>query len=270
MIRKLLIIFLLLLSVFTYSQKQKILISGKVLDSIGNVKNANIINLNTNQGTFSFDNGRFKIYASEGDSLRISNIQYHSQKIIINKETITNKALIVQLKSNTYVLDAFELKKNNLIGKLAIDLKSVPTNNRRKLLKSNMDFSNVDFSLVDHRIDANIRAKAPKVNTVSNSYSGVNISSLIGGLLPGKKFKKSKSMDEKFDREKALRTKILAKLGESFFFEKLKIPQKKLNHFLDYCSPLNVAKMYKENKILELIETFQKESILYLKIIEKE
>jgi len=270
MYKKLLTIFLFLITITSLSQENKTLISSRILDSLGVVKNANILNLKSNQGTFSSDSGRFEIYVSKGDTISVSSIQHITQKITITKEIIDNKGLVIILKPNIYVLDEFELKRHNLTGKLALDVKNMPTDEKYILLKKNMDFSNVDFSLTDHRIDANDRSESKVVNTVANSYSGLDAGGIITGLFSSKKFKKSKLLDKKFDRKKALGNKILLELGEAFFFEKLKIPEEKYYHFLDYCDYLDIDKIYNENKLFKLIEIFQKESISYLEIIKEE
>ena len=267
--KKLLLLFLFFVTFTSLSQENKTFISGRVLDSLGIVKNANIINLKTNQGTFSFDDGRFKIFVSLGDSVRISTIQHISQKIVINKEVIDNKALIVRLKFNTYILDEFELKRNHLTGSLLADIKQVPTNKKDALLKSNMSFSNVDFSLVDQRIDANNSAKPPKGNTVPNSFSGLNIGGILKSIFTSKKLIKIQETDKKIDQKKEFSTKILSELGEAFFFDKLKTPKENYFHFIEYCAHLDVEQMYDKNKLLEIIVLYQKESILYLKILNK-
>ncbi|WP_244183238.1 carboxypeptidase-like regulatory domain-containing protein [Polaribacter sejongensis] len=102
------------------SQERQTLISGKVVDSLGTVKNVNIINLKTNKGTFSSDDGVFKIYAKEGDSLQISSVQHITRKLRISKEIINNKFMTIRLGTNTFVLDEFELKKHHLIGRLGV------------------------------------------------------------------------------------------------------------------------------------------------------
>ena len=98
--KKILTIFLFVITLPSLSQNNGTLISSRILDSLGIVKNANIINLNTNQGTFSSDAGRFQIYAKKGDTLRISSIQHITQKIKITPQIIENKALIIILKPN--------------------------------------------------------------------------------------------------------------------------------------------------------------------------
>ena len=124
-----------------FSQEKNKIITGKILDSLGIVKNANVINLKTNQGTFSNDNGIFRIFVSEGDTLSLSSIQHISKKVIITKNIIENRKMNIRIKYNIYSLDEFELKRHNLIGRLSIDTKNVPTNKRDSLLKNVMNFS---------------------------------------------------------------------------------------------------------------------------------
>jgi hypothetical protein len=264
MVKRLLQLYLFFLTVTIVSQEKEILLSGKIVDSLGIVKNANIINLKTNQGTFSLDDGRFQIFVSEGDTLRISSVQHITKKISIAKQITYSKSIIIKLKSNTYVLDAFDLKRNNLSGRLGIDIKDIPTNRRDSLLNNVMDFSNVNFSHKDFKIDETARLKPAIVNTVPNSFSGGG----AGATIP---FKDKESLLRKELRRKmAVPNKILSTLGEQFFFEELKIPKDNYFHFLDYCNPLDIERLHKEGNILELIKIFQKESMTYLQIIKKE
>jgi len=262
--KKLLQLSVFFITLISVSQEKKIILYGKISDSIGSVKNANIINLNSNQGTFSFEDGRFEIYVSEGDSLRISTIQYITKIIKITKEIIHQQKLIITLKPNTYVLDSFDLKRNNLMGRLGVDLKDVPTDIKDSLLRDVMDFSKINFKQKDYTIDEIERMKPSIVNTVPNSLAGAG----AGATIP---FKDKESLLRKeLARKKAVPYKILSELGEQFFFEELKIPKDNYFHFLDYCNPLGIENLQKENKILELIKIFQKESVPYLKLIKKE
>ncbi|MGJ8745894.1 hypothetical protein [Polaribacter sp.] len=270
MIKKILLTFLVLgITNATFSQGQKTILYGKIVDSLDVVKNANIINLKTNKGTFSLDDGTFAIQVSLGDSLHISSIQHRTKKIIISKSILVNKSATFYLKSNTYILDEFELKRNNLIGILGIDSKRVPKNRKDSLLKDAMNFSNVDFSQKDSRIDANNRATPPIAVTVANQYSGLNIGNLVKILNPFKKQKRIKFKEEDLNPNNTLPIQLLSELGDEFFFEKLKIPKENYLLFLEYCHLSELEELYKNNKILDLIEILQKESISYLKIIKK-
>tara|TARA_B110001454_G_scaffold179972_1_gene173403 strand:+ start:788 stop:1582 length:795 start_codon:yes stop_codon:yes gene_type:complete len=264
MTKKTLQLFLLFFTGISLSQEKEILIAGQIVDSLSIVKNANIINLKTKQGTFSSDNGNYGIFVSIGDSLQISSIQHITRTITVSKENIEKKHLKIKLKPNTYVLEEFELKRNHLMGRLGVDVNAVPTDKKDSLLRNVMDFSNIDFKSKDFKIDEMDTSKPPIVNTVPNSFSGAGGSAKIP-------FKDHESILRKeLNRKKAVPHKILTELGEHFFIEELKIPKENYFHFLEYCNPLGIENLHKENKILELIKIFQKESVSYLKIIKKE
>ncbi|WP_158838590.1 hypothetical protein [Polaribacter sp. L3A8] len=266
MVKKLFTILVFFVTFTTLSQETKILLSGKVIDSLGIVKNANIINIQTNQGTFSSDDGRFRIFVSEGDSLQVSTVQHITKKIRITKTIKDLKSLTVTLTSTTYVLDAFDLKRNDLMGRLTADLKEVPRNRKDSLLSKVLDFSNINFKQKDPTIDAVVKAKPPTVNTVPNSFGGAG----AGAKIPFRDSERLWALRKKLERKKQFPYKIMSKLGEKFFFEKLKIPVDQYFHFLEYCNPLGIEELHKEKRILELIKIFQKESVPYLKIIKKE
>ena len=164
MLKKIFFISLFTITTCSFSQERNVLITGDLIDSLGIVKNANIINLTTNQGTFSSDNGRFRIFVSKGDSLRISSIQHTTKKIIITKQIINQKTLKVQLKLNTYVLDEFDLKRHYLTGRLGVDIKDVPKNKKDSILRSVMDFSKVNMKIVeaDDYTDKRVRPQLVK------------------------------------------------------------------------------------------------------------
>lgn len=268
MAKKILTTILIFFTFFCFSQQRKTMINGKVLDSLGVVKNANIINLKTNQGTFSSDNGIFRIFVSEGDSLQISSIQHITKKIIIKKQQLKSKTVLIKLKSNIYVLDEFDLKRHNLTGRLGIDSKSVPIDKKEEKLRKVLDFSMIDFTKKNPTIDDNIRAKAPIINTVANSFEG--ISAGASATIPFKHSERLWALRKKLAQKKAFPYKILSELGEKFFFDKLKIPTENYFHFLEYCNPLGIEDLHNNGKLLEIIKILQAESISYLKIIKKE
>ena len=264
--KKLLTLALVLITVTTFSQQRRVLLTGKLTDSLSTVKNANIINIKTDQGTFSSDDGGFRIFARNGDSLRISSIQHLTKYIIINKKILRTKSLNLKLTYGTVVLDTFQLKRNTLLGSLAIDTKSTPTNKKDSLLSRLMDFSEIDMTAVapeDH-----IDKMKPALNDVdpTSKFAGVGVSAGI----PFKSSKRLWALRKKLARNKAFPYKILSELGEKFFFEQLKIPVDRYFHFLEYCNPLGIEKLHEAGKLLALIKIFQRESKTYLEIIKND
>jgi hypothetical protein len=266
MTKKTLLVFLLLLAFTCFSQERRNLILGKVTDSLSTVKNANIINLKTNQGTFSSDNGEFRMFVRNGDSLRISSIQHITRFILINKKDVTTKFLDIQLRDNTFVLDTFELKRHHLFGRLGVDSKSVPFNKKDSLLRERMDFSKINMNVVapnDH-----IDAMKPPLNNADPTarFAGVG----AGVTIPFKDSARLWALRKKLARKKAFPYKIMSELGEKFFFEQLKIPVERYFHFLEYCNSLGIENLHKDKRILDIIKIFQTESKTYLEIIKND
>lgn len=264
------ILLLLLLITFSFSglsqQKTKIL-TGKIIDSIGVVVNANIINLKNKQGTFSNEQGNFRIFASVGDTLQFSSVQHLTKKVVITDAIFYAKSNVFKLKINIETLDEFELRRNNLQGKIGVDIKDVPNNKKDSLLRNAMDFSNVDFSKEDRTIDEIEKVRPNVVNTMQGAMPMAGNGLSIG--LPSKRSKKYWALRKELEQKKNFPYKIMSELGEKFFFDELKIPVDKYFHFLEYCNPLGIEKMHTDGKILDIIKILRAESKGYLKLIEK-
>ena len=267
MIKKLLLFLLLITSIISFTQEKKVIISGRVSDSLSLVKNAHIINLKNKQGTFSSDEGVFRIFVSVGDSLQISSIQHITKKILIDENIINDRTINIKLKSNTYVLDEFDLKRHNLTGRLGIDIKDVKNDKRDSLLQRTMDFSKINMKIVegDDYIDKRVR---PQLNNVDPTAAFVGAGAKA--VVPFKYSERLWALRKKLARKKAFPFKIMSELGEKFFFDELKIPIEKYYHFLDYCNPLGIEELHKEKKLLEVIKILRQESVGYLKIIKNE
>lgn len=258
---------LLLCNLSFFAQKKNIILSGKVIDSLGIVKNANIINLKTDQGTFSNDEGLFRIFVSEGDSIQFSSIQHYTKKVTINTQIFNDKNIEITLTASTYVLNEFELKKHNLSGRLGIDTKNVPIDKKDSLLKKVMDFSKVNMKIVegDDYIDTRVR---PQIVTVDPTARFVGVGATAN--IAFKYSEKLWALRKELERKKAFPYKLLSELGDKFFFDDLKIPLDNYFHFLEYCNPLGIEQLHKKGKLLEVIKILKDESISYLKIIKNE
>lgn len=266
MLKKILFLFSILFTLISSAQNQKKYIKGIVLDSLGIVKNVNIINQKTKLGTFSNDQGLFGIYASKGDTLMFSSVQHINKTIIITDQIFFKQNIKAILELNTYTLDEITLKKHNLTGILTSDVKEIPKEKRDSILKDNLDFSNIDFDQQDSRIDANDKAESPKV-IIDPIQKNQGISLL--GFLSLKKKEYKPMVKNDFDKNK-VPEKILIQFGEDYFFNKLKIPKQNYHHFLEFCNLTKVINLFKNQESLELIQLFGNQSIPYLKTIKKE
>ena len=260
-------LFFIAITTVTLSQQKRKILIGKITDSLGSVKNINVINLNTNQGTFTNDDGLYRIFVSEKDSIRVSSVQHIPKKISITKRIFDDGVLDINIKLAVTELDEFELRRTKLIGRLGIDIKDVPNDKRDSLLRVAMDFSNIDFKEKDNTIDVIEKNKPPIVNTMDGAMP------MIGGatiVMPFKYSERLWALRKELAQKRAFPYKIMSELGEKFFFDELKIPIEKYFHFLEYCNPLGIEDLYKNGRTLEVIKILKEESESYLKIIKEQ
>jgi hypothetical protein len=247
-----------------FSQNKPHFIKGSIKDSLGVVANANVLNLQTTEGTFSSDKGNFELFAFLGDSIQISSVPHKTKIIVISKTDIENKNIEITLQIKVTQLDEFELKQNNLSGSLTSDLKKVPVKIRDSILEKNMNYikNAKNGKLIPDIIDTRVMPPMNDVDPISG-----NAARPSGGKgIASRGLKKERTKKAHFNYIRAFPKKILTDLGEDFFFVQLKIPKERYYHFLEYCNPLGIEKKYKNGEILEVIEILKNESSSYLKI----
>ena len=264
MIKNLVIIFLLVSTISSKAQQDNFWLYGKLKDSSNVVKNANIINLKTNKGTFSNDFGDYKIIVSVGDTLQFSSVQHKTVYRIINDFIYRSEVLDVFLTNSTYKLDEVVLKTNDLDGFLSLDLKKTPEDKRAEALKKTMNFSNVNMKAVYNGdyIDQRVR---PPMNNVDPTamFAGAG-----GGVsIPVKFSERLWALRRDLDFKTNFPKKILSEFGEPFFENDLGIPPEKYYNFLEYCNPLGIEDLYRQNRKMEMIDILKRESVTYLEII---
>lgn len=257
---------LIIFSSTLLAQKNKFWLYGKLKDSSSVVKNANIVNLKTNIGTFSNDFGDYKIIVSVGDTLKFSSVQHKTIYRIVNNFVYRSEILDVFMISSTYELDEVVLRRNDLDGFLSLDLKKTPEDRRAEALKNTMNFSRVNMNIIYNGDYIDQRVKPPMNNVDPIAmFAGAG-----GGVsIPFKYSEKLWALRRDFDFREKFPEMLISEFGETFFENDLKIPTEKYYSFLEYCNPLGIENLFKENRKIELINVLKKESITYLLLINK-
>jgi len=257
---------LIIFSSTLLAQKNKFWLYGKLKDSSSVVKNANIVNLKTNIGTFSNDFGDYKIVVSVGDTLKFSSVQHKTIYRIVNNFVYRSEILDVFMISSTYELDEVVLRRNDLDGFLSLDLKKTPEDRRAEALKNTMNFSRVNMNITYNGDYIDQRVKPPMNNVDPIAmFAGAG-----GGVsIPFKYSEKLWALRRDFDFREKFPEMLISEFGETFFENDLKIPTEKYYSFLEYCNPLGIENLFKENRKIELINVLKKESITYLLLINK-
>ena len=263
---KISLIILIIYSTTLLAQKDKFWLYGKLKDSSSVVKNANIVNLKTNIGTFSNDFGDYKIIVSVGDTLQFSSVQHKTIYRVINNFVYRSEVLDVFMISSTYELDKVVLKRNDLDGFLSLDLKKTPEDRRAEALKKTMNFSGVNMNIIYNGDYIDQRVRPP----MNNVYPIAMFAGAGGGVsIPFKYSEKLWALRRDINFRQKFPKMLLSEFGETFFENDLKIPTEKYYSFLEYCNPLGIENLFKENRKIELINVLKKESITYLLLINK-
>ncbi|WGH76676.1 carboxypeptidase-like regulatory domain-containing protein [Tenacibaculum tangerinum] len=257
------------LSLTALSQKHRKFFYATLQDEMGAVANAHVINLTTKQGTFTNDYGKFKVLAKPNDTLQISFVGYETKKFMIGIHHFGIQENTIQLKKVPIELEEVELKKHDLTGFIALDSKKTPEDLTHKPIKKLMDIiMGIDYSTpIIKKLDyIDKHVKPPNVETdPTQLIQGVSLG-LVISLSKGKSSKKQRDTRKKLKSKETFHKMLLSEFGEHFFFKELKIPKEKYLHFLTYCNPLGIEKLYKEGKVLKVIAILQEESKSYLKI----
>ncbi|QTE22928.1 carboxypeptidase-like regulatory domain-containing protein [Polaribacter cellanae] len=250
-----------------FSQKNKMLFFGKIIDSSNVVKNVHIINLQTKRGTFSNEAGVFEILASENDTLQISSIGFKTKKIKVENFHFREKINFISIQKEIYTLNEFTLKRHNLIGTLSLDIKSVPKDYKADLVQKLVsDIKKIDYNAISKmpvKLDE-IHLSKPTVAKLPNYFEG------FGPRFGGGSSNNDKSLKEELEKKKNIPEEILKEFGDYFFFVELKIPKESYYNFITYCSYKGIFKLYKNKQTLKVLEILKAESVSYLKLLNKE
>jgi len=260
---------MLLFSSLQLLGQKKIFLHGMLRDSTSLLKNVHVVNLNTEKGTFSNDYGQFRIVVSLGDTLRFSSVEYETVKKKITDRIYFSKKLNLILKNKNYVLNEIVVKEHDLTGTLSIDRKKVPKDTIATMGK---DLSN----LIDNvskksqkgilnkpiKKDSKLAEESKRSTDPTKSFNGLNLGSIVGGLISLIPKNKSKKKSKKQSIQ-LLKNSILSDFGYDFF-DQLKIPEDKIYAFLDYCSKFNIEELYEQERKLNLIKLLKNKSSIFL------
>ena len=244
----------ILIAVDTFSQEKPTVINGKIYGLKAPVPNVHIINLGNGFGAVSNNQGVFELLVSKNDTLLISSIQYEKKYIGITNLHISSKKIVIALKPLVTILDEVFLHK--LSGSIVLDLSMVPEDT---IPKHNFELKQSDFNKIYNF--PNEGAPIPNALAITDPtfMNGVGGSATIPDFYMIKKRQLRKSLNKK----KVFPEKLIKVLGSTYFIKILNIPKDKINHFISYCESRNIADLYYENKLLEVIEILKEESGSY-------
>ncbi|WGH76678.1 hypothetical protein P8625_05840 [Tenacibaculum tangerinum] len=260
------LLLLFLLSQIIYSQEERKTLFGIVYDEDGVLENAHIVNFSTQQATFANEKGEYRLFAKPTDSIRYSSIGHETIYLKLTKKDFNTYRKITTLKKQDYLLDEIQLIKNQLFGELSMDLKKIKRDKKAEIATSTTDFSNVNYTTytADDHINKHVKPIVVRADP-TKEFEGMGTTNVI----PFKESAELWKLRKELAFKENMPTKLLNELGEDFFFSELKIPVDKYYHFLEYCNPLGIEKLYQNREVMKVIQILRKEHEEYLRIIEK-
>ncbi len=260
----------LILPIFSVvkSYTQETTIKGKINDEIGSISNVNILNKDTQTGTFSDDNGHFSMKVSIGQKLEITSIQHYKKVIIVNKSHIQTKTLTVELYLKNHLLEEVTVSNKKMFGTFKRNFKQTTRDIAVVKSRNGLDFSNIKIEANKNYNNAsNINRDLNNITDPTQRFEGANLG---GSFIPFNSIIKKQKQRRKFEFKRNFPGLLLKELGERFFYKELKIPKERYYNFLEYCNPLGIEEKYQEGKILEVIEILNTEAKEYKKNLGKE
>lgn len=131
--QQILLLFLLMLSVVSFSQEKadslKVSkLKGQVIDSETKkpLSASHILNLNSVEGTITNDKGFFELTARANDTVMVSYLGYSSIKIKVTNDLLKGNELLIALYEKSEEVKEIIIKSSKLIGVLEVDVKQVP------------------------------------------------------------------------------------------------------------------------------------------------
>ncbi len=271
--RKLLFFLLIVTCQLSFTQEKRKNIRGIIYNTVSNpVANSHIVNLSTNIGTISDDDGSFTIPVQSGDWIRISNIQYQTKKVRVKKGNINEGKLIIHLIPVTNVLEEAVIKKK-LKGDLTSDMLKSQKDTIREKVESMLHIikSMSHKAIMNMKIGEDERHMKKPRNaqlTTDPVAKAAGLPQATVGIPDGSSIRR-KARRERLNFKERFPDKLKEMYGKKFFFNTLKIPKEKYIHFIEYCDPLGIEQLFKDEKHLEVIKILRRESISYLALIKE-
>jgi len=237
--KRLLIVTLLLITSFTYSQViERVEVKGKIIVKDNDIEGITVYNTTSEKGTITDIDGTFTIEAGLNDRIEISALQFKKFIVAVDEGIIEQRKMTIFMVEEVNKLPEVVVSPYDLSGNIVVDLNRVKTVN---LPFKNSEFD-VELAIIDLTPDNKTRAENPFVQGAQTSgygQGGADVIALVGFLLkPLFKKKGKKSEIEKYNGRVQATTQNQEVLDlrlmytNSFMSNAFGIPEGRVNEFI--------------------------------------
>lgn len=250
---------LLFIALQLTAQRKNFWLKGYVRDSTELIANAHVVNLTTEKGTFTGDYGDYRIVVTVGDTITVTSVQHKPYKTVITDPIAFSKKLGVVLKKKVIELDEIVLKEHDLTGNLLTDRKKV---SKDSIAAMGKNISDVISELADKEAKGQAKFKDPTENGTaaisSRSTDPTKKFKGVGGILNLGKGNKKDLEIQRITADKFTSKVIYDTYGKQFF-EDIKVPEKYVFEFIDYCKQFKIKSLYNEGLFLQVAVILKRE-----------
>tara|TARA_R110000868_G_scaffold30589_5_gene112951 strand:- start:8158 stop:8913 length:756 start_codon:yes stop_codon:yes gene_type:complete len=230
------ILFLLFVFSITlgFSQDEdRTLLRGKVMYRNSNVQNENVINVNTEKGVITNNDGEYAIHVKVGDELVFTALNYQIKRVVITQEILDNNRLVVEVNEKVTELD---------------EVVVTPENQDAFIKVKNEEFKEYHYELDETAAVENIALS----ETERGMQNGLNFVNIFKAIAKGLKGEHGETTEVKPLKVSDVLRQVY---DDSFFVRDLELPQDKITEFLYYCDTrLPAQSLLKKTNEFELID----------------
>lgn len=244
-------------------------LEGRVDSKDADVAATHVSNISSKKGTITDARGFFTISVKLNDTLVFSAVQYKRKEVVITLKVLKAESFVVTLEPSLTELDEVVVTPYNLSGDLKRDMENlevgpiitastlglpnayvkVKTQNERRLFEAD----NGKF----------IQLGNYKLDSTFNPMVMVNLNKILNRVT-GRTQKLKKYVA--IDREIALLQKVKHLYPDSVFVQDLKIPEIKINDFMNFCEvDSTYTEVVTSDDVLSIWEFLLKNSLIYRK-----
>ncbi|MFT7898810.1 carboxypeptidase-like regulatory domain-containing protein [Tenacibaculum ascidiaceicola] len=223
-----------------------------IQDEVSVVSNAHVINLNTKQGTFTNNDGEFRVLAKANDTLQISFVGYETKNFVVDVNHFGIQENYIQLKKVPIELDEVAIKKHNLLGHISSDTKHIKSEKEINAEALNLPFAGSRILTPAER----------RLHTATSSYGGIAIDPLLNWISGRiKKLKKFKAIEDREKRIENIRSNY-----HILIEHELKVLKEDIDRFIYFAESANDFNTLYLNNDVAMITFLQKKSKEFKKL----
>jgi len=254
---------------FSNAQDFRTKLEGRVFSKDGDVAATHVSNITTNKGTITDFQGFFTISARFNDTLVFSAVQYKKKEVVITSKILENQKFEVYLEEALTELSEVVVTPYNLTGDMKRDAARIQVENI--VTASTLGLPNAynkiktqnERKLAEADGGRFIEGANFRLDSTFNPMIVINLHKILNRITGRTKTLKNYVA---IDKEIAILNKIKRFYHDSIYQQELKIPENRINDFMNFCE---VDSLYSEvveaNDILRLWEFLQRNSLVYRK-----